>query len=223
MTAQKKGSVTMANRPVFSASERAHLVDVFPVEFVWNKGLAPSQKQKNIVAIHDGFKRRFPEKNILEISSKSLNPLGVKLSAFNLKKFVPSIGKYVSVECIYQGAKVFAAGGPFADLYLGTSRAAKGDSRLKSSGALRGFSFEGKTYPLTPVTAFYDWLYITALMENKELADELLQYDSFTDIEFSPEKSKNCQARAAACFVALHRKGLLECVNDFEQFVKIAY
>ena len=60
-------------------------------------------------------------------------------------------------------------------------------------------------------------------MENKELADELLQYDSFTDIEFSPEKSKNCQARAAALFVALHRKGLLEYINDFEQFVKIAY
>ena len=146
----------MANRPVFSASSKAHHVDVFPVEFVWNKGLAPSQKQKNIVAIHEGFKRRFPERKVLEISSKSLNPLGVKLSAFNLKKYVSSIGKYVPVECIYQGSKVFAAGGPFTDLYLGTSRAAKGDSRLKSSGALRSFSFKGKTYPLTPVTAFYD-------------------------------------------------------------------
>ena len=213
----------MANRPVFSASSKAHHVDVFPVEFVWNKGLAPSQKQKNIVAIHEGFKRRFPERKVLEISSKSLTSLGVKLSAFNLKKFVPSIGKYVPVECIYQGAKVFAAGGPFTDLYLGASRAAKGDSRLKSSGALRSFSFEGRNYPLYPITAFYDWLYINALMENDELASETLEYDSFTDIEFSPEKSKNCQARAAALFVALHRKGLLECVKDFEQFVKIAY
>ena len=213
----------MANRPVFSASSKAHHVDVFPVEFVWNKGLAPSQKQKNIVAIHEGFKRRFPEKNILEISSKSLSSMGVKLSAFNLKKYVSSSGKYVPVECIYQGSKVFAAGGPFTDLYLGTSRAAKGDSRLKSSGALRSFSFEGKNYPLHPITAFYDWLYINALMENDELASETLEYDSFTDIEFSPEKSKNCQARAAALFVALHRKGLLECVKDFEQFVKIAY
>lgn len=213
----------MANRPVFSASSKAHHVDVFPVEFVWNKGLAPSQKQKNIVAIHEGFKRRFPERKVLEISSKSLNPLGVKLSAFNLKKYVSSIGKYVPVECIYQGSKVFAAGGPFTDLYLGTSRAAKGDSRLKSSGALYGFGFEGRNYPLYPITAFYDWLYITALMENDELASETLEYDSFTDIEFSPEKSKNCQARAAALFVALHRKGSLECVKDFEQFVKIAY
>ena len=213
----------MANRPVFSASSKAHHVDVFPVEFVWNRGLAPSQKQKNIVAIHEGFKRRFPEKNILEISSKSLTPLGVKLSAFNLKKYVSSIGKNVPVECIYQGSKVFAAGGPFTDLYLGTSKAAKGDSRLKSSGALRSFSFEGRNYPLYPITAFYDWLYINALMENDELASEILEYDSFTDIEFSPEKSKNCQARAAALFVALYRKGLLECVKDFEQFVKIAY
>ncbi len=175
------------------------------------------------MAIHEGLKRRFPEKNILEISSKSLTPLGIKLSAFNLKKYVPSIGKYVPVECIYQGSKVFAVGGPYIDLYLGTSRAAKGDGRLKTSGALRGFSFEGKDYPLVPTTAFYDWLYISALMENKELADELMKYDSFTDIEFSPEKSKNCQARAAALFVALHSKGLLEFVKDFEQFVKIAY
>lgn len=213
----------MANRPVFSASSKAHHVDVFPVEFVWNKGLAPSQKQKNIVAIHEGFKRRFPERKVLEISSKSLTSLGVKLSAFNLKKYVSSIGKYVPVECIYQGSKVFAAGGPFADLYLGTSRAAKGDSRLKSSGALRSFSFEGRNYPLYPITAFYDWLYITALMENDELASETLEYDSFTDSEFSPEKSKNCQARAVALFVALHRKGLLEYINDFEKFVKIAY
>lgn len=213
----------MANRPVFSASSKAHHVDVFPVEFVWNKGLAPSQKQKNIVAIHEGFKRRFPERKVLEISSKSLTPLGVKLSAFNLKKYVSSIGKYVPVECIYQGSKVFAAGGPYTDLYLGTSRAAKGDSRLKSSGALRSFSFEGRNYPFHPITAFYDWLYINALIENDELASETLEYDSFTDIEFSPEKSKNCQARAAALFVALHRKGLLECVKDFEQFVKIAY
>ena len=60
-------------------------------------------------------------------------------------------------------------------------------------------------------------------MENDELASETLEYDSFTDIEFSPEKSKNCQARASALFVTLNRKGLLECVKDFEQFVKIAY
>ena len=213
----------MANRPVFSASSKAHHVDVFPVEFVWNKGLAPSQKKKNIIAIHEGFTRRFEGRKVLEISSKSLTPLGVKLSAFNLKKFVPSIGKSVPVECIYQGSKVFAAGGPYTDLYPGTSRAAKGDSRLKSSGELCGFSFEGKNYPLSPVTAFYDWLYINALMENDELATEIMEYDSFTDIEFSPDKSKNCQARAAALFIALSRKELLNEAGDFESFVKTAY
>jgi len=34
-------------------------------------------------------------------------------------------------------------------------------------------------------------------------------YDTFTDIEFNPKRSFNCQARSCALFVALARKGLL--------------
>ena len=72
------------------------------------------------------------------------------------------------MECLYQGGKIFAAGGPYTDLYTATARAAKKDERLKSSGMLRGFFFEGEEMPLIPVTAFYDWLYVNALMEKKE-------------------------------------------------------
>lgn len=211
----------MAQRPVFMSRIRKPYHDVYNVEFTYNSGFAVSQKQKNITAIHTGFNARFPDKKVLEISSKSLQPLGVKLSAFNLKKFVPSLGYPVPVECVFQGGKVFASGGPFTDLYTGTSRDAKRDSRLRSSGYLKGFEFEGKRFPLNPTTAFYDWLYINALLENPELGQELTQYDAFTDIEFNPDKSLNCQARAAAVYVGLARQGLVEQCREFEDFVKI--
>ena len=41
-------------------------------------------------------------------------------------------------------------------------------------------------------------------------ARKLLEYDVFTDIEFNHKKSINCQARAAAIFVSLLKKGELE-------------
>ena len=211
----------MADRPVYVPKMSAPFLNSVPVEFTWNGGFAASQKQKNIDAIHSEFLRRFPERKVLEISSKSRRELGVKLSAFNLKKYVPSLGKSISIECIFQGGKVFSAGGPYTDLYSGTSREAKKDPRLKSSGMLKNFYFEGKTIPLIPKTAFYDWLYINALMENPELAEELLQYDSFTDVEFNPNKGVNCQAKAAAVYVALARLGLLEKVKDFDSFIQL--
>jgi len=211
----------MAQRPVFAPRKSKPYVNVFNPEFVWNSGLSASQKKKNVVALHEAFNARFPEKKVLEISSKSDEKLGVALSAFNLKKYVPELDKSVNVECIYQGSKVFAVGGPYTDLYTATSREAKGDRRLQSSGAMKGFRFDGQDFPLNPTTAFYDWLYINALLENPELAEQLLAYDAFTDIEFNPNKSLNCQARAAALFVALSREGLIEQCRNFDSFLKL--
>lgn len=211
----------MAQRPVFVPSRKAPYVDVFMPEFVWNGGFATSQKQKNIVALHEAFHKRFPERNLLEISSKSLQDFGMKISAFHLKKKVPSIGKSIPVECIFQGSKVFSAGGPYTELYEKTPREAKKEPRLKSSGILRGFQFEGQQYPLQPKTVFYDWLYINAILENSGYTEQLIQFDGFTDIEFNPDKSINCQAKSAALFVALFRLELLEQCRDFEQFSKL--
>ena len=211
----------MASRPIFVPSKRKNEADVYMTEFQWNSGLAVSQKQKNITALHEAFVQRFPERKILEISSKSLQPLGVKLSAFNLTKMVPSLGREVPVECVFQGGKVFAAGGPYVDLYGASSKDAKKDSRLRSSGVLKEFCFEGERIPTSPTTAFYNWLYVNALLEHPQLAEEVLAYDAFTDIEFNPAKSLNCQAEAAALFVALARKGLLEQCKTFETFLTL--
>ena len=211
----------MAQRPVFAAARKRPGADVYMTEFPWCSGLSVSQKQKNIVALHGAFNRRFPEAKVLEISSKSLQSLGVKLSAFNLKKFVPELGKEVPVECVYQGSKVFAAGGPYPDLYTATARQAKGDPRLTASGGLRSFRFDGTDFPATPPSAFYNWIYLCALREHPELAAELLEFDAFTDIEFNPNRSISCQAQAAAIFVSLSRLGLLEECDSFEKFVAL--
>jgi len=178
------------------------------VEFQWFSGFAVSQKQKSIVSLHEAARERFKIQNILEISSKSPEPLGVQLSAFNL--MLPLDGRRVSVEVAFQAGKRFERGGPFLDLLQGTSREAKKDPRLKESGRLIEFVLAGGPWPLEPRTAFYDWIYLQALAANPELSERLLDYAAFTDIEFNPEKSLNCQARSAALFVSFHREGLLE-------------
>lgn len=211
----------MAMRPVFVPGKRKNEADVYMTEFQWNSGLSVSQKRKNINALHEAHRRRFPESKVLEISSKSENPLGVALSAFNLKMAVPGLEQRVPLECVFQGGKVFSAGGPYTDLYNGIARDAKRDPRLRSSGMIKGFWFDGKSFPLVPRTAFYNWLYVNALMENPQLAGELIQYDGFTDIEFNPDKSMNCQAEAAALYVTLARKNLLDRCRSFEDFLEL--
>lgn len=71
------------------------------------------------------------------------------------------------------------------------------------------------------MTAFYDWLYLNALLEHPDLAEPLLRYDGFTDIEFNPEKSLSTQTRSAAMYVALARAGLLDKVRDYGEFIKL--
>lgn len=211
----------MAVRPVYVAKEKAPFYEVVNVEFEWNGGFAKSQKQKNIRAIHESFQRRMPGKKVLEISSKSMQEGGESLSAFYLPKYVPVLGKSVPVECVFQSGKIFQNGGPYTDLLTVTPREAKRDERLKNSGKLVDFTFEGKKYPLFPRTIFYDFIYINALFENPELAKIALEYDAFTDVEFNPQKSINCQAKAAATFVALSRIGLIDKVKDFDTFLAI--
>lgn len=77
-------------------------------------------------------------------------------------------------------------------------------------------------FPTEPKTAFYDWLYISAIAPHREYLQRLEQYAGFTDIEFNPEKSINCQARSCAIFVSLVRKKLLdEALRSPRQFIAI--
>lgn len=199
----------MAKRPVFiPASEDDRFVRERSFEFSWNSGFAAIQKKKNIEALHTAA----AESGIaplLEISTKSDEKLGIRLSAFNLKVETDDFGE-IPLECAFQGSKIFEHGGPYTDLYRVESQAARKDSRIRESGSLISFNFEGLEFPLEPKTGFYDWLYIRAIYPHREYLQRLDKYAGFTDIEFNPAKSINCQARSCATFVAMQRKGVLD-------------
>jgi hypothetical protein len=177
----------MARRPIFIPLHAGSFVEERMLDFTWHAGFAVSQQQKSIRSLHAAADR-LGIAPVLDISSKSTEELGVQLSAFNLL-LKGKNGNMLSVECAFQGSKVFEHGGPYTDLYERTSREAKTDERIKSSGALLGFNFMDEEWPLQPVTAFYDWLYLSALEQNSELSEQVLRYQAFSDIAFNPEKS----------------------------------
>ena len=76
-----------------------------------------------------------------------MDQVWVDASAFNLKLKPKNLAK-ASVESLYQGSKVFENGGPFIDLYQGSALAAKKDERIKTSGELIGFHFQGVDWGL---------------------------------------------------------------------------
>ncbi|GHC64173.1 DarT1-associated NADAR antitoxin family protein [Limoniibacter endophyticus] len=202
----------MAERPIFvPVPEQEGYVRQISFEIPWAGGFAESQKWKNITSLHAAAERA-GYAPLLEISSKSDTRAGQKLSAFNLR--VQSTFGELTLENAFQGSKVFARGGPFTDLYNVEPRQAKRDPRLQESGQLTSFTFDGYDFPLVPRTVFYDWLYLTAIFQHrdwiKERIDGRYQYAGFTDIEFNPAKSFNCQARSCALFVSLMREGKLE-------------
>ena len=201
----------MASRPVFIPDfDGQALVSTQIVDFQWFAGLSVSQKQKSVTALHQAARALPGIGKVLEVSTKSPEPLGAALSAFNLCFDSLMLGHPLSVECAFQGSKVFEQGGPFTDIYAFTSRDAKRDERLRISGRLTGFNFANVQWPLEPQTAFYDWLYISALKHRTDLADQLSDYSAFTDIEFNPQKSINCQAYSVALFASLHKRNCLE-------------
>lgn len=202
----------MAQRPVYIPStSNDFLVETVMVDFEWFPGMAIVQKQKSIDSLHAAAKDHLSRvTSLLEISSKSKVDLGVNLSAFNLMINDTRRDLEFSVEAAFQSSKVFKQGGPFTDLLEATPKAAKRDERLKDSGRLLNFKFYNQAWPLEPKTAFYDYLYVNALLKNEAFHDEIFKYSAFTDIEFNPKKSINCQAYSVALFVSLKQRGLLD-------------
>lgn len=193
------------------------------VEFQWFPGMAKSQAQKSIDSLHEQAKKQLHVDSVLEISSKSRDDYGVRLSAFNLMIKTVRYEQEFSLECAYQASKVFQRGGPFKDLLKVKSIDAKRDPRLNQHGRLVKFQFFGADWPLEPRTAFYDWLYINALHKKPELAEVVLSYRAFSDIAFNPERSINCQAYAAALYVSLHTRGLLtdRVLRDRDEYLSV--
>ena len=147
----------------------------------------------------------------MEVSTKSPDVLGVKLSAFTLRL------NGHTLENVFQSAKVFERGGPYLDLLDVPPKAAKRDERLRTSGRLTAFRYQGVDFPLEPRTLFYDYIYLSAVKESlsKPEIEQIAQYNCFTDIEFNPAKSLNTQARTAALLRLLLDE--YQCLPDFSR------
>lgn len=195
----------MAKRPAWSIKNDKVICREF--DFKWNSGFSIIQKQKNIANLHESIIEKTKE-SVLEISSKGLVPLGKNIGAFCLKYHE------IPLENIFQSSKKFEHGGPYRDLMLVTAKEAKRDERIKNSGKIIAFCWEGEEWALEPKTLFYDYIYINALIQNYGFDLDLIEYDWFTDIEFNPKKSINCQARSAAIYKLLQMKNIFNVLDS---------
>jgi type I restriction enzyme M protein len=213
----------MATRPVFRICDKKPFVKEINIEFLYYSGFSIVQKQKSIKSLHMKYTELYPSAKLLEVSTKSKDSLGKALSAFNL--MIPFKNNMaIPVEGAFQGSKVFESGGPYIDLLSKLPREIKKDSRLHNSGRLIKFQYGSRSFELMPRTFFYDWLYVNALNLNSVLAKQVIEFDSFTDIEFNPKKSLNCQARSVALFVSLYKQKLInEALKDPITFKEVVY
>lgn len=196
-----------ATRPLFIPDTK-QLVKDESFEFEWFMGMARSQKQKNVESLHKKI-REVGYSNILEISTYSPEPIGVKLSAFNLLfKKTQSPG---TVENLYQKSKIFGDGN---DSDMIGRQNPKGLQPIS-------FEFDGYKWPLEPLSAFYDWLYVNALHQDSNLSKSVLKFQGFTDIAYNPKKALSTQARSAALYITLVRLNKIDQIKDQGKFLKL--
>lgn len=206
----------MTERPIFLPSETRPFVFHKNVSFVWVCGLSRSQKQKRVRAFHAAAIEE-KEMKILEVSSSSEVEIGVQLSAFNLK--VSLLPEIATVEGVYQSSRVYRNFGPNPKWLHCTGKEIKKEiNSLKKNGIIdknespKFFELNGEKWVIHPTDLFFNWVYMNGLWEleqkNPGVFEELLQYDAFTDINFTPATGTNCQAKAVAKYMGMKKSGL---------------
>lgn len=219
----------MAKRPIYVPSGKPPFFSVETIEFEWFPGYSLTQKQRSIESLHKNARSRLAVERVLEVSSKSTAGVGVELSAFNLNAFTEddrydqSFGH--SVEVVFQTSKVFGENLHCIDLMDQEVRSMRKLIRERESMGLKCFRFEESDWALEPKGAFYNYLYIRSLCRLPGIRKRIEGFDGFTDIEFNPNKSINCQAEAVAMFVGILKAGLnpdLICGNK-NKFLETIY
>jgi len=193
----------MAKRPAWCLYDGHIRKHTF--EFVWASMYDTSQNIKNLHKSISSYG------TALEISTKSLQPFGESLSAFNLKY------DDLYVESIYQSSKIYEMHPDMSDMLYMYPSDAKTDNRHKISGELLGFKYNDFIFTLDTGTAFYDFIYLNALRKRNDL-DELFNYEWFTDIIFNSKKGRACQARSVVMYKILKQKGILHILDDVSKF-----
>ena len=213
----------MAKRPYFIIKKTFPFFDEHSADFKYEPGFALVQSRKNITNLHNAIQQTEINCNILEVSTKSDDDLGVMLSAFNLQY----TNTNYKLENVFQASKVFSKGGPYRELLSMSPSEAKRNDLLHTSGSIIAFEdLENNRWSLEPKTAYYDWIYIKSalcfLNRNPIQKERLLKYSVFTDIAFNPQKSINCQARSLAMLVGLIAGNAEEkYLRDQESFLQL--
>lgn len=226
------------------------------VAFGWHSGMSWQVRQRSSDEMCEAILAKYSGKGlladeILEVSTASHDyEIGQALSAMNLIYVDPDTQESYPVENWFQASKVYCRDGkdcgPYPELrnvrlgkrYINPHPDKKTVEQLKDdplfariqgeiSGAeMSRFELCGEPFPLVPRSAFYDYLYVSALAQpqNEGLAENLLSYRVFTDIMFNPGSGKhrrfNTQARSCAIYVALAKRGLLDGrMPSFGEFV----
>ena len=193
-----------------------------PVTFTWIKG----SKRQNIRAVHDAVHTTDPDVSILEVSSASVQAEGEAVSSLRLLLHLDSVAQDVPISTVFEAAKVFEHGGPFADLLTCEPPKVHKDTRLRTSGELLCYSLEGSEYPTEPYPdSFFEWLYCRALKQFPEKAEQLSRYNAFSDIAAAADSKKyyGDSSRAAAIYVGLAAAGKLSCIDSYESFIAEVY
>lgn len=182
------------------------------ISFKWEPGLSLSQGRKSCTHLHHAIDFECDLLS-LDISRASTTKLGASLSAFNL------MWKGRTVECWYQGSKVYSKAGPMHKLYNASSAEAKLNRKDSSLGTLVGFNLDGVEFPMKPRTVFYDYLYLNGLLEKFGDSLDLSAFTAFTDIK-AVTSIDACQARAVCEYKLLKELGKLDIISDFDRFLR---
>ena len=153
-----------------------------------------------------------PPGPVLEISTRSSDAHGRRMSAMNLR-VSGAAGGEVPLESAYQAAKDFGAGPDTRietlDGFAAKRRSKERAGRMADAGCeLAGFTRGGVHWPAATGTAFYDRLWLEGALNayGERLGGILRPYVGFSDCFFRPGPARACQAAAAATAAVLLEK-----------------
>lgn len=190
------------------------------VTFPYRSGRDAESRSENSRSLIASIEKLAPKASVLEVSTSSNRSLGVRLSALNL--LVTSNWGTNTVERTFQASKIFEHGGPFLEI-LRSDGNPKSLAKLSNSGRLIGFRGpDGIEFKADGTSTFYDRIYLSALIQNPKLLEELVNFDIFTDLRFpkrvlgfAPNQPINTQARSCAIAKSLFVQGGLANVTQF--------
>lgn len=181
-------------------------------DFKWEPGISIAQRRRSCINLHNVLKSK--GYTPLDISSASPDEFGVKLSAFNL------MWNGKTVECWYQGSKVYKNAGVQHHLYNVSSREAKKSMKALAGDQLIGFNLNGIVFPMSPKTVFYDWIYLNGLVQSYGKELDFSAYDCFTDIQ-AVINIDACQAKTVCIYTLIQQQNRFdEVMKDFDAFLK---